>query len=61
MNLQKIYWILLFVVFGKCIVLNIAKLDSYGVTKNSLKLILNYLNRREQMTKIGLSSAHGMI
>ena len=33
----------------------IAKLDSYGVTKNNLKLIINYLNRRKQRTKIGLS------
>ena len=33
----------------------IAKLHSYGVTKNSLKLILNYLSRRKQRTKIGSS------
>ena len=33
----------------------IAKLDSYGVTKNNLKLIINYLNRRKQRTKIGSS------
>ena len=33
----------------------IAKLHSYGATKNSLKLILNYLSRCKQMIKIGLS------
>ena len=32
-----------------------AKLDLYRVTKNSLKLILNYLNRHKQITKIGSS------
>ena len=33
----------------------VAKLDSYGVNKNGLKLILNYLSRRRQRTKIGSS------
>ena len=33
----------------------IAKLHLYGITKNSSKLILNYLSRRKQMIKIGLS------
>ena len=33
----------------------IAKLHSYGVTKNGLKLILNYLSRCKQRTKIGSS------
>ena len=33
----------------------IAKLDSYGVTQNSLKLILNYLSRRKQRTNVGSS------
>ena len=33
----------------------IAELHSYGVTKNSLKLILNYPSRRKQRTKIGSS------
>ena len=31
----------------------IAKLCTYELTKNSLKLILNYLSRRKQGTKIG--------
>ena len=30
----------------------ITKLHSYGVTKNKLKLILKYLSRRKQKTKI---------
>ena len=33
----------------------IAKLHSYGVTKNGLKLILNYFSRCKQRTKIGSS------
>ena len=33
----------------------IGKLHLYGVTKNSLKLIFNYLSRGKQRTKIGLS------
>ena len=33
----------------------IAKLHSYGVIKNSLKLILNYLSKHKQRTKIGSS------
>ena len=33
----------------------IAKLHSYGVTKNSLKLVLNCLSRRKQRTKISSS------
>ena len=33
----------------------IARLDSYGVTKSSLKLILNYLSRRKQRTNVGSS------
>ena len=48
MDLQKAY---------DCISheLLIAKLHSYRVTKNSLKLILNYLSRRKQRIKIGSS------
>ena len=48
MNLSKAY---------NCISheLLIAKVHSYGAAKNSLKLILNYLSRRKQRTKVGSS------
>ena len=33
----------------------IAKLECYGVDKASLRLLLDYLTRRKQLTKIGSS------
>ena len=39
----------------------IAKLHSHRITKNSLKLILNYLSRHKQITKIGLISWYNII
>ena len=33
----------------------IAKIDCYGVDKASLRLLLDYLTRRKQLTKIGSS------
>ena len=37
--------------------MSIAKLEAYGLSKNSLKLLLDYLEGRKQHVKIGSSSS----
>ena len=39
----------------------IAKFEAYGIDKNGLNLIYNYLTDRKQRTKISFSYSDGMI